>query len=458
MKQITLSFLICCSIWASAQDTIFLDERVLLKTVWYNSPIIKAQKLNSSLAQNELLQAKSNFEPKLRAIYNKKDFDSTLYYSHLASGLDIQTPFGLKLSAGYQNNDGVYLNPELNVPQNGLRYTSVEVPLGAGLLTDKYRTYIKLARYNMSSTDIMVQLDINKLLYEAGKAYWKWYESAYLVELATESVGITKDRFNFVRAKYAIGEYAAIDTLEAYINYQNRQNFYNEQLISYKQRKQQLLAFMGFNQDKLITPIVNLKVQYTQADSLWLSDMLESHPMLQVYKLSILTNEAKKKLSREFFKPKIDLKYSMLTDASSSFLAGSMNNNYVGMKFSFPLFLRSERALSNRMTIENEILDFERQQFEIDLDNQLRANVQMRITLDSNQQLMSLASSNYQLLLQAEQKRFQIGESNNFLLNRREIQWLTARKSFVKSYTEFRIQQLRHLYLMAFLPELVNSD
>lgn len=457
MKRLLILLLIHSSLMAIAQDTMLMDERGYLKAVWSSSPLVRSQQLNIDLAQTAVMDARSPFEPKLNGSFVQKSYDSTMYYNRIDGGVSIQSPFGLKFSTGYQNADGIYLNPEYTLPQQGLRYTGIEIPLGAGLFTDKYRTDLKLARYGLSATEIEVHLNLNKLLLEAGIAYWKWFESVYLLDLAKEAMATAKDRLDFVKSKYQIGEYPAIDTLEAFINYQHRQSFYNEQLILLKQNKMKLLSVMGFMGDTAFMPLADLNVENTNIDTVWNRDLILTHPMLELFDLSTMSNQAKKNLAQEYFKPQLDLKYAMLTDMNSSFLGGSVDNNYVGVQLNFPMALRSERSKVKRFELQNEMIAYERQYFEIDLENKILANIQMRSTLDSNRRLLALATVNYRTLLEAEQQRFIIGESNNFLLNRRELQWLSARKSFVKSYVDFRIQQLEYLYLLAVLPNLVSS-
>lgn len=444
------------SLSVMGQDSLVLNEREYLKMVWENSPYVKAKLLYNDVAQQQLVESRAAFQPRLNTAYESKNFNDKLYYSRLSSAVTVQTPYALKWSGGYQKTGGEYLNPEANLPQAGLAYMSLELPLGAGLFTDKKRTDVKLQRIGISSTEIEVYLQLNKYLYEAGKAYWKWYESILLRDLALEAREVTIDRFAFVRANQKIGEYAAIDTLEAFINLQNRMAFFNEQQVNWYQRSRMVYTNLGFD-SVWIAPTADPNYRSVVPDTAIFEQLVAEHPMIDLFELTQLSYDAKARLAREYFKPEVNLKYSMLSDANLPLFSdmSPTDNPYLGLQFNFPLLLRGERARLKQYEVKGEMVDFEQQFFAIELTNDLIANRGMRETLDSTQRLWRATAANYNVLLNAEQKRFRIGESNNFLLNRREIQWLETRTKYIKSYVDFRIKVLEYYYLLGVLPDVV---
>ena len=320
MRRLLTHILLLIAFYSYGQDTLFLDERSFLHGVWTNSPYVKSRRIGIDLAHANLLEKRAEFQPKIQGLYEQKRFGNSLYYSRLNSGLELQTNLGIKVSSGLQKTDGIYLNPEANLPQSGLFATTVEIPLGAGLLTDKNRAAVNIARLGVSNAELQYWLDINRVLYEAGTAYWKWYESTYLNELAAEAVELTASRLDFVRAKQAIGEFASIDTLEASINLQSRKGFYNEQRVLLRQRAAETAKHLGRSNASDIIPTVDLSVHSIIIDSSWTAELLESHPVSRIFQINELQNDAQIRLAREFFKPKIDLKYGQIQDMGDPFI------------------------------------------------------------------------------------------------------------------------------------------
>ena len=442
------------------QDTLVVDERTFLYMVWENAPYIKSKLLLDDIAEQRINGAMAAFQPSLNAMYERKQFDNKIYYNRLNTGLSVQTPAALKFSGGYNQIKGEFVNPEAQLPEAGLTYASIEFPLSAGLLTDKYRTDLKLARMNFDATQINIWLDLNKYLFESAKRYWKWYESYMMLNLALEAQTVTQDRLDFVRAKMHTGEYAKIDSLEAYINFQNRQAFYNEQAVNFEMRSRELTANLAFLEKPVISPVADPKFKDLALDSLSNENLERSHPLFRAFEVQQMSNEANRRLAREFFKPEINLKYSLQQNAADPWLTtyDPGENQFWGLQFRFPLLLRSERARVKEFEIREQIVEYEQESFMIDLTNSLAANKRILGTLDSNQQLWFSASANYAVLLQAEQRRFFLGESNNFLVNQREIQWLETRKKYIKSYVEYRIRALEFYYLLALMPDFVGAS
>jgi hypothetical protein len=69
---------------------------------------------------------------KIEVDFDKKQFKDTEYYSILNSSFKIPTWYGIEIKAGFDQNEGYYLNPE-NTANAGLTSLGISVPLGQGL-------------------------------------------------------------------------------------------------------------------------------------------------------------------------------------------------------------------------------------------------------------------------------------------------------------------------------------
>jgi hypothetical protein len=179
MKQ--LIFFLSWSITSVfAQDSLVIARLTMtdfLTQVKENHPIAVVTQNNVEMSQRVIQLAKGAFDPKAFAAIDQKYYDGKTYYSTLSSGVKIPTRFGVNFKAMGDFNSGAYLNPENRVPENGLTYLGLEIPLGQGLFTDENRTILKRAEIAFNQSAIQQQLDLNELLFQAGQAFIDWQKT-----------------------------------------------------------------------------------------------------------------------------------------------------------------------------------------------------------------------------------------------------------------------------------------
>ena len=95
-------------------------------------PLVKSANLQISSAQANLMMARGGFDPKIEVDFDQKKFKDNEYYSILNSSFIIPTWYGIQVKAGFDNNDGIYLNPENTFPNQGLTSLGISIPLGQG--------------------------------------------------------------------------------------------------------------------------------------------------------------------------------------------------------------------------------------------------------------------------------------------------------------------------------------
>jgi outer membrane protein TolC len=146
-----------------------------------------------------------------------------------------------------------------------------------------------------------------------------------------------------------------------------------------------------------------------------------------------------RKLKQEFLKPQLNIKYNFLLHPFSNEYYYPLNtNNYKwGIDFSFPLFLRKERAELKLVNLKinqtkNELIFKQNQiqnKIKIYYNNYLNYYQQLQYALHLNQR--------YYQMLQAEIKNFQAGESNLFTVNTREIYYLQSKITVIELYQKY---------------------
>jgi outer membrane protein TolC len=462
MKRVVNSIfisLVSLSSFAQLQDTFVFNEARFLKQVYDFAPAVRNSGLEVAIQNQEWLAAKSVFEPKLIGGYDRKNFDSKTYYNKLDAGVKVNTPIGVKVSGGYADNDGVYLNPESNVPVQGLVYAGIEVPLGAGMFTDAERTLVKQQRLENNAASLLNTLAVNDHLLESGEAYWDWYEGVMLLNLSQEAIVLAQNRLRLVVRKNAIGEAADIDTLEAFINFQNRQAFLLESTVKwekYKNKVQDYIWMPEMTKD-LLAPEVDLDYTVMLPDSFTEREITRLHPLISLLDTDSLINRASLALAREFYKPQVDLAFKLQEDGGTvgNFDYNPQQNNYIGLNVNMPLLLRKQRAKANQSLIKEQIIGNKKQEMIVKILNAQRTYHNNTLNLKETIDLWSVASANYKRMLNAEQMKFTLGESSLFIVNSRELKWIAAREKYIKSYVEYRKSILRYYHSLGILPKMI---
>lgn len=445
--------------FAQSGDTIGYKEKDFLKQLILFSPAAQNSMLFRDMQDAEYREARAAFEPKLGGDFAAKEFDSKEYYNKFQSGVKVKTPLGIRFNGGYENNDGQFLNPEQTVPAQGLAYVGVEVPLGAGLFTDDERALVKQREVERDAAVLVYNLELNDYTLDAGKTYWEWYGSILMLDLSQEAVRRARARFNFVKRKNRIGEAATIDTLESYINLQNRLTKNYDNLVKYYKSSAYVKNYVWDSAaiNKPVVPVVDKDYEALVLDTMYNLTLLNRHPMLVLLEADSAVNAINYRLAREYLKPEVDVAFK-LQEAGNELGEGNLdvaNNNFVGFNLYMPLLLRKQRAKMRQLEFKNDMISNKRQELFVKLNNSIDISLTNSSTLRENVDMLGIASRNYKRLLDAEITKFNLGESSLFMVNSRELKWLEAREKYIKAYVDYRIEILKYYHALGVLNQLV---
>jgi outer membrane protein TolC len=457
-----LFFFLCLHSLANTQYV--LDFEAYKKRVLTFHPISIQANAIKMIGLREIQQAKGSLDPVVFSDLAGKEFEGKDYYFLSNSGLKIPTWIGLDVKTGYEANRGTYLNSQMSTPNSGLWYAGVEVPLGRGLFFDERRAAIQQAKIAAALSENEQKLMLNDLLLDAYEAYWNWYENYQRFQIAEEGYRFASIRFQGVRQNALLGDVPYIDTLEANIQLQDRNmdliqarfNFFNAGLI--------LETFLWSDDliplelDSLTIP-GNFTFEAVQLNLLRLSNLNakeSNNPFLleSIYKVEQLKVE--EKLKREMLKPTFDVQYNALVRpyGDNQLTAINPQNYKWGANVYYPLFIRKERAglkitklkiEANEAGIELKIIDLKNKEEAI--RNEIYRSSEM-ISIQQNQ------VQNSRRLRDAEQIRFELGESSLFLVNSREMSYLSSRIKLAEYESKLKISEAKWKWIAG---ELVNE-
>jgi len=153
MKQWLPFFIVLTVLPVSAQvlDSLSQASNVLTLNEYLGyvkrfHPVAKQAQLEVNMAQANLMTARGAFDPKIEVDYERKKFKSSEYFDILNANFKIPTWFGIELKAGFEQNQGQFLNPQNDVPEEGLYSAGIGIPLGQGLFINERMATLKQAR------------------------------------------------------------------------------------------------------------------------------------------------------------------------------------------------------------------------------------------------------------------------------------------------------------------------
>ncbi len=405
--------------------------------VQQHHPVMTRALLISEQAENNLLEAKGNFDPEIQGDYNQKDFDDKTYYRIGQGGLYIPAWFGTDVMVNYRYSDGEQLNPQNYVPNPGIMEFGISVPLSPALWMDKRRAALKNAKLYTQSASWQQQTLMNQLYLESALDYWNWALQYKKLAVYQEALAIAERQYNLVKNGVASGDRAAIDTLEASLLLQQVKINLTEAQMEFENARYQLAVHLWLEgniplevDETLVPEDLLLPSSYwelTENDT-----FLENHPMVNTLLIDKEMHLVDQQLYKASLFPKIKLKYQMLAGLEPidfNFETGNnglQNNHALGVGVSIPIFWATERAnlYQSKLKVRDTDLKIALKKAELtskykQLSNQAKTYNAQIVLLNSN-------VAGYRTMVSAEEILLNEGESSLFTINVRVNKLLDA--------------------------------
>lgn len=404
-----------------------------LDAILARHPVARQAQLVAAQARAELRAAWGAFDPTISAKWDQKRFGGSTYYNYVDAELKLPTPVGVDVTLAFDRTLGRFINPDRRTTGAGTFEAGVSIPLGQRLITDERRNALQQAR---AAADVGAadQLAIvNKLLFTASKDYGFWYEMWRRRAIAEEGVALASFRLQGVRRRVANGESPPIDTVEAVLEVQRREvtQFETENVLYLAELT--VMAYLWDDRTRPIALPADAKpvldgIDRAGIDSTRLAGLLDQatrrNPDLLKVAARIRGAEAQRLFTLQGLLPFAEAKLAGLAERGEDagfFDNERLDNNYkAGLTIRSPLlFLReSGRFAQAGQRLEIQRLDFTRLQRDLEFD--ARAAI---FDLSNLERLLVRQRSNVRnasMLRDAEQIRFENGESTLLILNIRE--------------------------------------
>ncbi|UGS23233.1 TolC family protein [Flavobacterium channae] len=390
-------------------------------------PLVKQADLKLNEAQANLMLARGAFDPKIEVDYNKKQFKDNEYYSILNSSFKIPTWYGIELKAGFDNAEGIYVNPENTLPNSGLTSLGISVPVGQGLFINQRMADIRKAKIVTSLNTAERNLKAVEVIHDAAISYFNWKRSHDEVKLYEEYLENALIRYNGVAKLISEGDKPAIDSVEAGIVVKTRKLNLEEAKLKFTKARLELSNYLWLENNIPLELNENLYpenlLSKTIKETLKINEFneidLNNHPKIKALDAKIAILNVERKLKVNALLPKLDLSYNYLSEPS--YIDNYRFEDYkIGLNFSFPLFLRKERGSLKLTKLKIQDSEFGLQFERKNLENKIKVQQQEIISIEKQQDYNTKLINDYVTLLNAEDRLFEMGESSLFVINSRE--------------------------------------
>ena len=420
-------------------------------------PLVKIANLNINEAQANLMMARGGFDPKIEVDFDQKKFNNSEYYSILNSSFKIPTWYGIELKAGFDNNEGIYLNPENTVPNQGLTSVGISVPIGQGLLINQRMADVRKAKIQLKLSQAEQQLEAINVLFDASVAYFNWKRNYNEVKLYENYLTNAAVRFKGIKISIEHGDKPAIDSVEAGILVRNRELNLEDSRLKLAKAKLELSNFLWLENNVPLELQEDLipeeKLDLTITETLRTNDLLQNtsidnHPKINAWQAKIDMLNVERKLKANQLLPKIDLGYSYLSEPSY-FDDYRFENYKVGVNFAFPVFLRKERGSLKLAKFKVQDAELNLILERVQLSNKINAQQTEIKSLTKQINIIEKLVIDYQTMLNSEERLFSFGESSIFLINSRENNLVSNQLSKINIENRFFISNAELFKIMA---------
>lgn len=418
---------------AAQSDSVAFPFALFVDAILAHHPVARQAQLIADQARSELRAAWGAFDPTITATWDRKTFGGTAYYNYVDAAMKIPLPIGADVTLAFDRTLGRYVNPDRRTAEDGLFSAGISIPLGQRIVTDERRAALQQARAARDLGEAERTAVLNKLLYSAAKDYGLWYEAWRRRAIAAEGEALAEFRLQAVRRRVANGESAPIDTIEAQLELQRRQVTRYESEAAWYVATLTITAYCWDAQGAPqalpagATPVL-AAIEATTVDSLRIAALLETatrrHPELLKVQAKVRQAEAQRLLALQGVLPLAEAKIEGLSERG---LGGALeagvradNDFKSAVLLKTPLLFLKE---SGKLGAASQKLDFQRlegDRVERAVEVDTRAAMFDLVTLGRILERQRSSVRQARLLREAEQVRFDNGESTLLILNLRE--------------------------------------
>ena len=422
-----------------------LTEEIIVNSARKNHPKIFINEEKIRTAQAKLQEAEGEFDTKLETNY--KQFTSGYYDGRGYFESKIVKPLPLanaKVYTGYmKSNGGIYpeLNQYFSTKSDGRAMFGFEFSLLRGFLINEQASLKKIANIDIEISNNSQKLMEQQIIADARKAFWKYIYTKKILNLHKEMLEISLNRNASLEIQVKKGDKAPIIIDENRRIVLRRQSILNSTQRELSNSAVELSMYLrGENQEPVeIESIMNAKNSEIEPMHAVPSNYNEDINQAKAHRIDIKIAKAllkqqdiQMKVSKNQRLPVVDVGFETSQDYGNGVIEKDQMLHKVKLNISIPLENNKQSGKFQKNSAQLRASKRELQLLENSISNEILATYNRIFELDSIHKNAKEEVEIAKKLLKAENIRFKNGDSDFFILNAREQDFLNAQENCYK--------------------------
>ena len=419
-----------------------LSKEKIYSLVDISNPHYASTVIDKDIQKTQITYAKGAFDMRLESKYDKKESPtSNSMYQDIYLNKTFQS--GIEVQSGYRKSEGIQEYNNIKTGDSGDMIAGIKLPIVEILKqTNEKKLNLNLARLHLGSVSYEVEQRLREFYFTLLRRYYELLLENELLKLEQELFEKAKSRYDFISQRVEVGDMAPIVALEAKQIIFDREQRLTQTQNNYNSAKENFLEFL--NIDEVIFRSYDLPSLFD--DKVYplpyehvIVKIIENRPMLKALKIN------KDKLKEQGRFAEI-LKYPRIDANLQATYDNQRDDSGFKMMFSFYLPIERSYYQANKLKIK---LQKEKNDNEIEkalLEAQKTASIisysyeALQKNIDSVVQEIDLTKE----LQKAEERKFELGKSNLFMTNQREMNKLFALQKQARYQTMLYITRLEY--------------
>ena len=351
------------------------------------------------------------------------------YYDGLQASQKFSKPleaYNAEIFSEYRISDGDFpvYEQEYATLSGGEASLGVKLSLLQGRDTDKKRTAMASARLKYKMWSEEAKLAQSEFYYSAILAYLDWVEAVSYFNKIEQLVAVTVNRQEGIKTRVAEGDVAEFELLEFETRLLERQSSLLAAERKVRANMQKLRYYMhrgeAFDEQSQV-PKSAANITWPASFNLAVkSSSIGDHPALAAKALEMQDLKQKMRLAEVALLPKLDIEAKVARDIGSGPTSLQDTEAKIGLYFSVPFDRTQAKAKKSRTQYEIYALESKTNALRQSIDAKLQERL---VNLSYAKRLHDMQAKQVVLsrkLFEQEQRQFEFGSSDFFMLNNRE--------------------------------------
>lgn len=432
-RHLVIAFLSMMSVSLTGKEVLSREALYLLLND--SNPYIFTVIADQLIQEKRIIYAKGEFDTKLGAKYEEKQYpNSTAHFNDLYVEKPMEN--GMEWLAGYRKAEGTQEYNNIKTGNDGEVRIGLKVPINSLIQGSNQRQLnVSLATLNSLQAASSTQKNLRELYFSIFASYYRLLMQQELMSMEKELLKNAQQRYAFIKTQVELGDLSQISLVEAKQNIVDREQRMAESSNAFMIAKQQLMTYLNisegfFDQNFEIPKLNEFEFQAVTLETAY-AKMIKNRPELEILQYEADKIKQERKFASLMKYPQFDAAVYGVHDLQYN------NGVKVSLEMAFPIEQRKFEGKSSEMQIKKEKNDHEVKK-ELLIAERIISNAVTTLgTLQQNYKSVLDEVDLAQQLERAEQRKFEIGQSELFMLNLRELKTLQVKQK--KLEYNFRI-------------------